>query len=289
MDFKNAQELLILCEEKNLPISEIMRIREIELGETTAETVKEKMTRVLEIMKEAARSPIHKPVASMGGLIGGESRKLSLHAQQKKELCGDLLQKAITYAMATLETNASMGVIVASPTAGSAGIVPGLMLAMQEHYHFSDDTIIQALFNASAIGYLAMRNATVAGAVGGCQAEVGVASAMAASAAVELMGGTPEECTYAASTVLMNMLGLVCDPVGGLVEYPCQNRNAAGVANAVIAAEMALAGIRQLIPLDEMIQTMFAVGRKLPAELRETAMGGCAVTPSACEACHICR
>lgn len=210
MDFKNAQELLTLCEEKNLPISEIMRIREIELGETTAETVKEKMTRVLEIMKEAARSPIHKPVASMGGLIGGESRKLSLHAQQKKELCGDLLQKAITYAMATLETNASMGLIVASPTAGSAGIVPGLMLAMQEHYHFSDDTIIQALFNASAIGYLAMRNATVAGAVGGCQAEVGVASAMAASAAVELMGGTPEECTYAASTVLMNMLGLVC-------------------------------------------------------------------------------
>ena len=289
MDFKNAQELLTLCEEKNLPISEIMRIREIELGETTAETVKEKMTRVLEIMKEAARSPIHKPVASMGGLIGGESRKLSLHAQQKKELCGDLLQKAITYAMATLETNASMGLIVASPTAGSAGIVPGLMLAMQEHYHFSDDTIIQALFNASAIGYLAMRNATVAGAVGGCQAEVGVASAMAASAAVELMGGTPEECTYAASTVLMNMLGLVCDPVGGLVEYPCQNRNAAGVANAVVAAEMALAGIRQLIPLDEMIQTMFAVGRKLPAELRETAMGGCAVTPSACEACHICR
>ena len=289
MDFKNAQELLTLCEEKNLPISEIMRIREIELGETTAETVKEKMTRVLEIMKEAARSPIHQPVASMGGLIGGESRKLSLHAQQKKELCGDLLQKAITYAMATLETNASMGLIVASPTAGSAGIVPGLMLAMQEHYHFSDAKIIQALFNASAIGYLAMRNATVAGAVGGCQAEVGVASAMAASVAVELMGGTPEECTYAASTVLMNMLGLVCDPVGGLVEYPCQNRNAAGVANAVIAAEMALAGIRQLIPLDEMIQTMFAVGRKLPAELRETAMGGCAVTPSACEACHICR
>ena len=289
MDFKNAQELIALCEERNLPISEIMRIREIELGETTAEAVKEKMTRVLEIMREAARSPIEKPVKSMGGLIGGEARKLNIHSQEKKGLCGDFLQKAITYAMATLETNASMGLIVASPTAGSAGIVPGLMLAMQEHYHFSDDTIIQALFNASAIGYLAMRNATVAGAVGGCQAEVGVASAMAASAAVELMGGTPKECTYAASTVLMNMLGLVCDPVGGLVEYPCQNRNAAGVANAVIAAEMALAGIRQLIPLDEMIQTMFAVGRKLPAELRETAMGGCAVTPSACEACHICR
>lgn len=287
MDFKNANELLALCEEKNLPVSEIMRIREIELGETDAEVVNQKMTRVLEIMKDAALSPISQPVTSMGGLIGGEARKLSLHAQKKEGLCGDLLQKAVTYAMATLETNASMGLIVASPTAGSAGIVPGLMLAMQEHYHFSDAEIIQALFNASAIGYLAMRNATVAGAVGGCQAEVGVASAMAASAAVELMGGTPRECTYAASTVLMNMLGLVCDPVGGLVEYPCQNRNAAGVANAIIAAEMALAGIPQLIPLDEMIQTMFTVGKKLPAELRETAMGGCATTPSACEACHI--
>ena len=260
MDFKNAKELLTLCEEKNLPISEVMRIREIELGETTAEIVHKKMTRVLEIMKEAAFSPIKQPVKSMGGLIGGEARKLSLHAQGKKGICGDLLQKAITYAMATLETNASMGLIVASPTAGSAGIVPGLMLAMQEHYQFSDEEIIQALFNASAIGYLAMRNATVAGAVGGCQAEVGVASAMAASAAVELMGGTPRKCTFAASTVLMNMLGLVCDPVGGLVEYPCQNRNAAGVANAIIAAEMALAGIPQLIPLDEMIQTMFTVG-----------------------------
>ena len=285
MDFKNANELLALCEEKNLPVSEIMRIREIELGETDAEVVNQKMTRVLEIMKDAALSPISQPVKSMGGLIGGEARKLSLHAQKKEGLCGDLLQKAVTYAMATLETNASMGLIVASPTAGSAGIVPGLM---QEHYHFSDAEIIQALFNASAIGYLAMRNATVAGAVGGCQAEVGVASAMAASAAVELMGGTPRECTYAASTVLMNMLGLVCDPVGGLVEYPCQNRNAAGVANAIIAAEMALAGIPQLLPLDEMLQTMFTVGKKLPAELRETAMGGCATTPSACEACHMC-
>ena len=287
-EFKNAVELLTLCTEKNLPISEIMRQREIILGETTAEDVAARMARVLEIMKDAAFSPIEKPVRSMGGLIGGEAQKLSLHQTSGKSICGNLLDDAITYAMATLETNASMGLIVASPTAGSAGIVPGLMLAMQEHYQFSDEEIIRALFNASAIGYLAMRNATVAGAVGGCQAEVGVASAMAASAAVELMGGSPKECTFAASTVLMNMLGLVCDPVGGLVEYPCQNRNAAGVANAIIAAEMALAGIPQLIPLDEMIQTMFTVGKKLPAELRETAMGGCATTPSACKACHIC-
>lgn len=288
MDFKNARELLALCQEKKLPISEVMRQREILLGETTAEIVDQRMDRVLEIMKGAAFSPIKDPVISMGGLIGGEARRLCEFHDLGKSLCGNVLGKGITYAMATLETNASMGLIVASPTAGSAGIVPGMMLALQEVYGFSDKKIRQALFNAGAIGYLAMRNATVAGAVGGCQAEVGIASAMAASAAVELLGGTPLQCTYAASTVLMNMLGLVCDPVGGLVEYPCQNRNAAGVSNALIAAEMSLAGIPQFIPLDEMIDAMYTVGKKLPAELRETALGGCAATPSACEKCHLC-
>ena len=288
MDFKNAKELLALCQEKKLPISEVMRQREILLGETTAEIVDQRMDRVLEIMKDAAFSPIKDPVISMGGLIGGEARKLCEFHDLGKSLCGNVLGKGITYAMATLETNASMGLIVASPTAGSAGIVPGMMLALQEVYGFSDKKIRQALFNAGAIGYIAMRNATVAGAVGGCQAEVGIASAMAASAAVELLGGTPLQCTYAASTVLMNMLGLVCDPVGGLVEYPCQNRNAAGVSNALIAAEMSLAGIPQFIPLDEMIDAMYTVGKKLPAELRETALGGCAATPSACEKCHLC-
>lgn len=288
MDFKNAKELLALCQKKKLPISEVMRQREILLGETTAEIVDQRMDRVLEIMKDAAFSPIKDPVISMGGLIGGEARKLCEFHDLGKSLCGNVLGKGITYAMATLETNASMGLIVASPTAGSAGIVPGMMLALQEVYGFSDKKIRQALFNAGAIGYLAMRNATVAGAVGGCQAEVGIASAMAASAAVELLGGTPLQCTYAASTVLMNMLGLVCDPVDGLVEYPCQNRNAAGVSNALIAAEMSLAGIPQFIPLDEMIDAMYTVGKKLPAELRETALGGCAATPSACEKCHLC-
>lgn len=288
MDFKNAKELLTLCQDHQLPISEIMRQREIIVGETTDESVNSRMARVLEIMKDAAFSPIKTPVKSMGGLIGGEAQKLSRHLASGKGICGNVLEKAITYAMATLETNASMGLIVASPTAGSAGIVPGLLLALQEVYDFSDEDIQKALFNAGAIGYLAMRNATVAGAVGGCQAETGVAAAMAASAATELMGGTPLQCTYAASTVLMNMLGLVCDPVGGLVEYPCQNRNASGVAIALVAAEMALAGITQLIPLDEIITIMFTVGKKLPAELRETALGGCAAAPSACESCHMC-
>lgn len=288
MDFKNAKELLTLCQDHQLPISEIMRQREIIVGETTDESVNSRMARVLEIMKDAAFSPVKTPVKSMGGLIGGEAQKLSRHLASGKGICGNVLEKAITYAMATLETNASMGLIVASPTAGSAGIVPGLLLALQEVYDFSDEDIQKALFNAGAIGYLAMRNATVAGAVGGCQAETGVAAAMAASAATELMGGTPLQCTYAASTVLMNMLGLVCDPVGGLVEYPCQNRNASGVAIALVAAKMSLAGITQLIPLDEMITIMFTVGKKLPAELRETALGGCATAPSACESCHMC-
>ena len=289
MDFKNAKELLRLCEEQNLPISEIMRQREIRVGERDAAETDKKMDRVLEIMKEAAFSPIQHPIRSMGGLIGGESKKLSEHFASGNGLCGELLEKAMIYAMATLETNASMGLIVASPTAGSAGIVPGLLLAFQKVYEISDEASRQVLFNAGAVGYLAMRNATVAGAVGGCQAEVGIASAMAASAAVELMDGTPKQCLDAASTVLMNMLGLVCDPVGGLVEYPCQNRNAAGVANALIATEMTLAGVPQLIPFDEMLEAMYKVGKRLPAELRETALGGCAATPSACEACHLCH
>ena len=288
MDFKSAKELLDLCEENQLPISEVMRQRECLLGEVPRDAVDHRMAKAWEIMRASATQPLKKPIKSMGGLIGGEAKKLEAHYNKKKNICGDVLQKAMTYAMAVLEVNASMGLIVAAPTAGSAGVVPGMMLALQECYRISDQRIVDALFNAGAVGYLAMRNATVAGAVGGCQAEVGIASAMAASAAVELMGGDPQQCLDAASTVLMNMLGLVCDPVGGLVEYPCQNRNAAGVANALIAAELSLSGIRQLIPFDQMLDAMYTVGKRLPAELRETALGGCAATPAACAACGLC-
>ena len=288
MDFKSASELLALCRRENLPISEVMRRREVELGETTREAVGRRMARALEIMGESAALPLKEPARSTGGLIGGESRKLYDHAVRGEAICGPVLQRALAYAMGVSEVNASMGLIVAAPTAGSAGVVPGLLLALRDCYEIPDDRLIDALFNAGAVGYLAMRNATVAGAVGGCQAEVGVAAAMAASATVELMGGAPEQCLDAASTVLMNMLGLVCDPVGGLVEYPCQNRNAAGVANALIAAELALSGVRQLIPFDEMLDAMYAVGRRLPIELRETALGGCAAAPSACAACGGC-
>ncbi len=291
MDFKNAKELLALCEERKLCISDVMRRREIEEGEITGEICDARMKKAYEIMRESARGSIKKPGRSMGGLLGGEAKMLSDWQQgdgQGKSLCGPVLGRAVAYAMAVLETNASMGLIVAAPTAGSSGIVPGVLLALEEQFHFTEAEMIQALYNAGAVGYLAMRNATVAGAVGGCQAEVGVASAMAASAAVELMGSSPKACLDAASTVLMNLLGLVCDPVGGLVEYPCQNRNAAGVAVALTSAEMALAGVPQLIPLDEMIAVMYNVGRRIPAELRETALGGCAAAPSACEACGKC-
>lgn len=287
MDFKKAAELLSLCKEYNKPISQIMMDRECEMTEKPLDEIRSRMAVSLQIMKDATKEAINQPSQSMGGLIGGESKKLSDLQSSGKNIAGNLISKAIAYSMGVLEVNASMGLIVAAPTAGSSGVIPGVLLALQEEYAFTDDQIIDALFTCSAIGYLAMLNATVAGAVGGCQAEIGVASAMAAAAVVELMGGTPEQCTDAASTVLMNMLGLVCDPVGGLVEYPCQNRNASGASNAIVAAEISLAGIHQLIPLDEMMDIMYTVGKKLPAELRETALGGCALSPSACAKCKI--
>ena len=288
MDFRSGSELLALCRQEDCPISQVMRRRECVLGETTPDQIQRRMIRALEIMKQSATTPLRTAQPSMGGLIGGEARLLYQHAAQRQDLCGPVLQRAITYAMAVLEVNASMGLIVAAPTAGSSGVVPALLLSLQDHYGLSDQQLLDGLFNAGAVGYLAMRNATVAGAVGGCQAEVGVAAAMAASAAVELMGGKPEQCLDAASTVLMNMMGLVCDPVGGLVEYPCQSRNAAGVANALVAAELALSGVPQLIPFDEMLAAMYQLGRRLPAELRETALGGCAATPTACTRCVSC-
>lgn len=286
MDFKNGRQLIELCNTNNCPISQIMLIREETFTERPREDLLQQMSETWQIMKDSAHFAVEDPKPSMGGLIGGEAKLVSQHRESGKSICKDPLSLAITYSMAVLETSASMGLIVAAPTAGSAGIVPGLLLALQETYDLSDSDIVSALFNAGAIGCLAMRNATVAGAVGGCQAEVGVASAMAASAAVELMGGSAQQCLDAASTVLMNMLGLVCDPVGGLVECPCQMRNASGVANALTAAEIALSNVRQLIPFDEMLDAMYTAGKRLPSEYRETALGGCAATATGCTLCH---
>ncbi len=283
MEFNNGAELLELCEETGFPISQIMKTREAEFSKISEAEVEKKMRKALEIMRNSAKEPLKNPKKSMGGLIGGEAKMLENHRLEGKSICGTVLSKAITYAMAVLEVNASMGVIVAAPTAGSSGVVPGVLFALQEEIDLSDEELLNGLYTAGAVGYLLMRNASVSGAEAGCQAEVGAASAMAAAAAVEMMGGTPQMCLGAATGALSNLLGLVCDPIAGLVEAPCQNRNSIGASNALICAEQALAGIHQIIPFDEMVEAMYHVGRCLPFELRESALGGCAGTASACE------
>lgn len=289
MDFYTGQELLKKCQEASLPISDIMELRETTTGSLTKEEVDKKLNVALKIMKQSATRPITSPSKSIGGLIGGEAKKVSEHGKTSDCVCGSMLSKAIAYSMAVLEVNASMGLIVAAPTAGSAGVVPGVLLALADEHHIDDAALCKGLLNASAIGYLLMRNASVSGAEAGCQAEVGAASAMAASAIVEIMGGTPEMCLDAACFALSNLLGLVCDPIAGLVESPCQSRNAIGVANAITSAELVLSGVAHHIPFDEMTEAMLRVGRSLPFELRETAMGGCAGTPTGCGlGCNIC-
>lgn len=289
MNFSYASELLELCEKNNLPISEVMIRRELANTSTTREEIIQKMTKSLNIMKDAIKAPLKEPIKTMGGLIGGEEKKLIDRLKEGKTLSGSVTTKALAYALGVLEVNTGMGIIVAAPTAGAAGVVPGLLLALQEEFNLSDECVLNGLFNASAIGYLLMRNASVAGAEAGCQAEVGSASAMAAAAAVEMMCGSPKQCMYAASTALQNLLGLVCDPVAGLVEVPCQARNGIGTTNSLICAEMALAGISNVIPLDEMIECMYSVGKTMPSELRETALGGCAKTPTGCSKCYLVK
>jgi len=289
MDFYSGKQLLKQCQEHGLPISEVMKLRETITGEQPEDKTMEKLQTALNIMKQSATKPIDKPGKSIGGLIGGEAKKIAAHGKTSECVCGSMLSKAIAYSMAVLEVNASMGLIVAAPTAGSAGVLPGVLLSLADEHNLDDEILCKGLLNASAIGYLLMRNASVAGAEAGCQAEVGAASAMAASAIVEMMGGTPEMCLDAASFALSNLLGLVCDPIAGLVESPCQSRNAIGVANAITSAELVLSGVKHHIPFDEMAEAMLRVGRSLPFELRETAMGGCAGTPTGCSlGCDAC-
>lgn len=287
MKFKTGAQLLELCQMNDITISQVMLYREIELSGRSERDILEQMQQTLNVMKNATHSAIEEPLNTMGGLIGGEARLLA--TKNGKTACGSLMNKAISYAMSVLEVNASMGIIVAAPTAGSSGVLPGGLMAIAEEYDIPDDKLLMALFNAAAIGYLITRNATVAGAEGGCQAEVGAASAMAASAITELLGGSPKACLDAAATAIANILGLVCDPVGGLVEAPCQKRNAMGVSNALVCAEMSLSGITHLVPFDEMVEVMYSVGKVLPPSLRETALGGMAKAPSACAACRKCR
>ncbi len=288
--FDDGEQLLCACDDLGMNIGAVMAVREARLiGE---ERTVEAMKRVLDIMKSETHTPIEHPQRSLGGFIGGEAKLVSdAKIEYESALTGAVQTRATAYAMAVLERSAAMGVIVAAPTAGSAGVVPGVVLALAEHLGLDDSEIMDALFCAAAIGLNLTTSACVAGAEGGCQAEVGSAAAMASAAIVQMMGGTPEQALDASSIVLGNLLGLVCDPVGGLVEVPCQNRNAIGVAAAFSSAQLALSGIKSLVPFDEMAKVMLNVGHALPASLRETARGGIANAPSAkraCAACVIC-
>ena len=288
MEFATAAELLSACEKEGVGLGEAMLRREVQLTGASREEVKKRLGRSLGIMENAAATALAAPQKTMGGLIGGEAIALEARREAGKAVCGPLLARSAAIAMGTLEVNASMGLIVAAPTAGSCGVLPGALLGQAEAFGFKREALLEGLLTASAVGYLIARNATIAGAEGGCQAEVGTASAMAAAAIAGLHGGSPEQCLWAAGTALVNLMGLVCDPIGGLVESPCQGRNAIGAAGALVAAETALAGIPSPAPLDEVIAAMYAVGRALPGELRETALGGIAAAPSACARCHGC-
>lgn len=282
-DFKTGTALIKICDDENISISQAMMNREIDYLDKEQQEVWNKMQHAWLIMQNSAQKALNEQMESIGGLIGGEATRIqSRYKEGLPSACGNLMTKAISYAMGVLEVNASMGLIVAAPTAGSSGVLPGALLAIKEELNLPDELLIKALFNAGAVGYLIAYNATIAGAEGGCQAEVGTASAMAASAVVELLGGTPRQSLSAASGAMANILGLVCDPIGGLVEAPCQQRNAMGVSNALISAEIALSKIENLVPFDEVVAVMYHVGRNMPHELRETALGGMAVAPSAC-------
>ncbi|MDH6366479.1 MULTISPECIES: L-serine ammonia-lyase, iron-sulfur-dependent, subunit alpha [unclassified Breznakia] len=283
--FKSAKELFALTKKENCRISQIMVKREMEVFNRKEEDIYLRMEKSWTIMKQAAHKPIHQELESMGGFLREEAKDMQAFIESGKSFCGELVDKAVLYALAVSQVNASMGLIVAAPTAGASGVLPGCFVALQEVRGFSDKQIIEALYNASAIGYLTMRNANVSGAQGGCQAEVGTASAMAASAIVELMGGSVQQSLHAASHAFMNILGLVCDPICGLVEVPCQTRNTVGATNALICAQMAMSGIANVIPLDDMIEVMENVGHSLPATLRETAMGGSAKAKHICKGC----
>ncbi len=243
-NFTSGAELLEKCNEFNMSIHEICLEREAELSGLSKEEVRDKMKVSLKIMKDAVEKAVKEDIKSMGGLIGGEAKKLTnFRNSSAKTVCGGLMNKAMAAAMGTMEVNASMGLIVAAPTAGSCGILPGAVVTIGKEYDIEDESMIDALFTASAIGAIITRNATVSGAEGGCQAETGAAAAMASAGIVEMMGGTPEQAIHAASHCLQNVMGLVCDPIAGLVEVPCQGRNAIGVANALISAELCLAGV----------------------------------------------
>ena len=279
--FNNGKELLKLCSDNNKKISDIVMEKDVSTSGLSLDEVKTKMVETLNVMKDSATAGLDKEIISISGLTGGNAKKMEDYKNNHEPISGVFINAAMAKAFSTSEVNASMGKICASPTAGASGILPAAMLAASEKLNLDDDQLIAGLFNAAGIGQIVAKNATVSGAEGGCQAECGVAAAMAASAIVEMAGGSPEQALDAAGFALTNIMGLVCDPIGGLVEYPCALRNASGVINGMISADMALANVEALVPFDEVVGALYEVGKALPESLRETALGGLAVTESA--------
>jgi len=279
-NFKNGKELIDICKEQDKKIWEVMISREVKNSERTYEEIFEQMKDNVNTMLTAVEKGINSDRKSISGLVGGDGKKLKERYLNDRTLSGKRTLKATAGAMSVLEVNASMGQIVAAPTAGSSGILPGVLYMIKDEFDVDDDTLVKALFTASAVGFVIAKNATVSGADGGCQAETGSAAAMAAASLVEVEGGTPEEALNAAAMTIKNILGLVCDPIAGLVESPCVKRNAIGATNALISADMALAGIGSIIPFDEVVEAMYNVGKSMSPTLKETALGGLAATPT---------
>lgn len=277
--FNSIAQLIDIANSENKPISEVMIEQEISVSKRSYLEVYQDMERNLDVMQGAVDQGIG-GVTSQTGLTGNDAVKMKKYIESGKGLGGELNLLAIAYAVSTNEVNAAMGKICATPTAGSAGVVPGVLFAMNEKMDMTKEEMVRFLFTSGAFGFVVANNASISGAAGGCQAEVGSASAMAAASLVEAAGGTPEQSSHAFAIALKNMLGLVCDPVAGLVEVPCVKRNAAGASNALTAADMALAGIESRIPADEVIEAMYKIGLTMPSALRETGRGGLAATPT---------
>jgi L-serine dehydratase len=278
--FRYGTELLNLCQQYELDIYEIMLRCEIEESGSSRQQIWDLMQVNLQVMQDSVIKGLDPDLKSVGGLVGGNASKLLLRSEEDN-LGGKTMLKVTAYAQAVSEFNAAMGKIVAAPTAGSSGILPGTLIALQEEKDYSQEDVVKALFVAAALGKIIATNATLSGAEGGCQAECGSAAAMTAAAATYLAGGSPQMSLDAGAIALKGLLGLVCDPVAGLVEVPCSKRNATAAAIALASADMALAGVKSYLPFDEVVDAMYHIGRIMSADLRETAAGGCAITPTA--------
>ncbi|MCD8815104.1 L-serine ammonia-lyase, iron-sulfur-dependent, subunit alpha [Staphylococcus arlettae] len=277
--FKSVKELVEICETENKKIHEVMLEQEMSITGLTADEVYANMDKNLQTMENALDEGLE-GVTSTTGLTGGDAVLIKNYIASGQSLAGNTLLDAVSKAVATNEVNAAMGKICATPTAGSAGVVPGVLFGLKPSLNPSRKDMLNFLLTSGAFGFVVANNASISGAAGGCQAEVGSAAAMAAGATVELAGGTPQQSAEAFAICLKNMLGLVCDPVAGLVEVPCVKRNAAGASNAIVSADMALAGVTSRIPTDEVIEAMYKIGQTMPSALRETGRGGLAGTPT---------